>query len=235
MPKGVARGDVHRQQEGLDAHHKRADREPVTVVGRGVKVHGVGDVPPFDQNDDHSGIEEVPVKVVEEKHSPLSTVADGLVDVGFVHPTSGWARKERPVVHPSHVVAGPTKSERYPQDENGGVDPLRVVPRRKTKQVPFQDVWGKDGGHHRAAVKGVRNLGVIEKQAPKRVDESGVQTNAHGDRLTPPVVDAIGSSQSIENREFNPLAYPFPPCSMRNITAMACGVFMLHLVCVCWF
>ena len=72
-------------------------------------------------------------------------------------------------------------------------------------------------------MKGVRNLGVVEEQSPKRVDEGGVQSNAHGDRLTPPIVDAIGSSQAVENREFNPLAYSFPPLFLAEHSSDGVG------------
>ena len=197
MAKGVAGGDVHRQQEGLDAHHEGPKRDAIAVVCVGMEVHRVGDVPPLDDQDDHGGIEEITVQVVEDEQALLAFVANGLVDVGFVNPACGWAGEEGAVVDPAHVVAGATETKRNPQHEDGGVDPFRMVPFVQSEQTPLEDVGRENGRHDRAAVKGIRDVGVVEEESPEGVDEGGGQTDTHRHRLAPPIVDTVGTPESV--------------------------------------
>ena len=138
MTEGVTGGDVHREQEGLNAHHKGPDGNAVAVIGGGVKVHGVRHVPPLDDEDDHGGIEEVAVEVVEDEETLFAFVADGLVDVGLIHPARRGAGKEGAVIHSAHVIAGASETEWNPEHEDGGVHPFGVVPLVQSEQVPFQ-------------------------------------------------------------------------------------------------
>ena len=140
MTEGVTGGDVHREQEGLNAHHKGPDGNAVAVIGGGVKVHGVRHVPPLDDEDDHGGIEEVAVEVVEDEETLFAFVADGLVDVGLIHPARRGAGKEGAVIHSAHVIAGTSETEWNPEHEDSGVHPFGVVPLVQSEQVPFQNI-----------------------------------------------------------------------------------------------
>ena len=140
VPQGVAGGDIHREQEGFNPHHKGPDGYAVTVVACGMEMHGVGDVPPLDDENDHGGVKEVAVKVVEDEQALLALVADCFVDVRFVHPAGGGAGEERAVIDASHVVAGAPEAKGDPKDEDGGVDPFGMVPFVQTKQAPLENV-----------------------------------------------------------------------------------------------
>ena len=58
----------------------------------------MGHVPPFDDEDDHGGVEEIAVEVVENKQPLFPFIAEFLVDVRFVNPTGYGAGKERAIV-----------------------------------------------------------------------------------------------------------------------------------------
>ena len=216
VAQGVAGGDVHREQEGFNAHDEGANRHTVAVVGGGVEVHRVGDVPPLDDQNDHGGVEEIAVKVVEDEQALLAFVANGLVDVGLVNPACGWAGEEGAVVDAAHVVAGATETERYPKHEDGGVDPFRVVPLVEAEEAPFQDVGRENGRHDRATVQSIGDVGVVEEEAPEGVEERGGQPDAHGHRLTPPVVDSVGAPEPVQDREFDAFTHSHSPCSLRE-------------------
>ena len=53
-------------------------------------MQGVGYIPPLDDDNDHSSIEEVTVKVVEDEQALFAPVSNLLVDVWLIDPTSRW-------------------------------------------------------------------------------------------------------------------------------------------------
>jgi hypothetical protein len=100
----------------------------------------MGNIPPLDDDDDHGSIEEITVKVVEDEQSLLSTIADLLVDVGFINPTPCWRLEEGSVVNSTHVITRASESEWYPKDEDCCIDPSWMIPFIESKETPFEDV-----------------------------------------------------------------------------------------------
>ena len=44
-------------------------------------------VPPLDNNDNHRGIEEIAVEIVEDEQTLLTAVTDSFVDLWLINPT----------------------------------------------------------------------------------------------------------------------------------------------------
>jgi hypothetical protein len=58
-------------------------------------------------------------------------------------------------------------------------------------------------------LKRVGNLCIVDEQTPKGVDEGRCEGDAHGQWLTPPVVDSVGSAQPIEHWKFDAVTHNY--------------------------
>ena len=65
-------------------------------------------------------------------------------------------------------------------------------------------------------MQSIGDVGVVEEEAPEGVEERGGQPDAHGHRLTPPVVDSVGAPEPVQDREFDAFTHSHSPCSLRE-------------------
>ena len=159
------------------------------------------------------------MQVVEDEQALFALVSNFLVDVRFVNPAGHGTCEEGAVVDSAHVVASSTESEWNPKDKYSGVNPRWMVPGRKAEKIPFQYIGGEDWRHDGVmAVKTVRNrsLGCVDEEAPESIDHSRSEPNAHSKRLAPPVVDTVGTTQSVDNGKFDAVAHDFTPYPPRG-------------------